>query len=118
MDVTRELVVPASPEEVWEELTDPQRLEEWFANEVELDLEQGEGHFRWENGEERYAVVEEAEEGRYLAYTWRDETGRESHVDFTIEETDDGTRVVVTETAPAAEWGTAFELRALALAAA
>ena len=117
MDVTRELVLPASPEEVWEELTDPERLEEWFATEVELDLEEGEGHFRWENGEERHAVVEDAEEGRHLAYTWRDESGRETHVDFTIEETDEGTRVVVTETAPSAEWGLALELRASALAA-
>jgi uncharacterized protein YndB with AHSA1/START domain len=118
VEVTRELVLPAPPDEVWEELTDPQRLEEWFANEVELDLEEGEGHFRWENGEERHAVVEEVEEGRRLAYTWSDEDGRESHVDFTIEEVDSGTRVVVTETAPAAEWGTALELRAFAYAAA
>ena len=37
MEVTRELVLPAPPEEVWEALTDPERLEEWFANEVERD---------------------------------------------------------------------------------
>jgi len=119
VEVTRELVLPAAPDEVWEELTDPERLEEWFASEVELDLEEGgEGHFRWENGEERHAVVETVEEGRHLAYTWRDEEGRETHVDFTIEEADAGTRVVVTESAPIAEWGTALELRAFAYAAA
>ncbi len=119
MEVTRELVLPAPPEEVWEELTDPARLEEWFANEVELELEPGGGgRFRWDSGEERHAVVEEVEEGRHLAYTWSDETGRETHVDFTIEEVDEGTRVVVTETAPVAEWGPALELRAFALAVA
>ena len=105
-------------EEVWEELTDPARLEEWFATEVELDLDEGEGHFRWENGEERHAVVETVEEGRRLGYTWIDEEGRETQVDFTIEEVEEGTRVVVTETAPVAEWGTALELRACALVAA
>ena len=114
MEVVRELVVPAAPDEVWQELTDPERLEEWFATEVELDLEEGEGRFRWENGEERHAVVEEVEEARRLAYRWRDEEGRESHVGFTLEETEEGTRVVVTETAASGEWGTALELRAFA----
>ena len=113
MEVTRELELPAAPDEVWEELTNPARLEEWFATEVELDLDEGEGHFRWENG-----VVETVEEGRRLGYTWIDEEGRETQVDFTIEEVDEGTRVVVTETAPVAEWGTALELRACALVAA
>src|SRR6266511_6142833 len=78
VEVVRELVLPAPPEEVWEELTDPKRLEEWFATEVELDLEEGEGHFRWENGEERHAVVETLEEGRRLGYTWSDEEGHET----------------------------------------
>ena len=72
VEVTRELGLPAAPDEVWEELTDPARLEEWFATEVELDLEEGEGHFRWENGE-RHAVVETVEEGRRLGYTLIDE---------------------------------------------
>jgi uncharacterized protein YndB with AHSA1/START domain len=117
VEVTKELVLPAPPEEVWEELTDPERLEEWFATEVELDLEEGEGHFRWENGEERHAVVEEVEEGRRLGYRWTDEEGNESHVGIELEEADGGTRVVVTETAPVAEWGTALELHALAVAA-
>lgn len=119
MEVTRELVLPASPEEVWEELTDPDRLSEWFATDVELEVaEGGRGRFRWENGEERHAVVEEVEEGRRLAYTWSDEDGRESHVGFTLDEVEDGTRVVVTETAPVAEWAPALELRACAYAAA
>ena len=61
-------------------------------------------------------MVETVEEGRRLGYTWIDEDGRETSVDFTIEEVDEGTRIVVTETAPVAEWGTALELRAFAYA--
>ena len=118
MQIEREIVFPASPAEVWEAMTEPERLQEWFATEVELDLEEGEGHFRWENGEERHAVVETVEEGRRLGYTWIDEDGRETQVDFTIEEVEEGTRVIVTETAPVSEWGTALELRACALVAA
>ena len=119
MEVTRELVLPAAPDEVWEALTDPERLEEWFANEVELDLERGEGIFRWETGEERRARVEEVEVGRRFAFRWSDEEapGEETEVCFTLEEVPDGTRLVVTESAPdpqaSAEWGAALELRAL-----
>ena len=39
MEVTREIVLPAPREEVWAALTEAERLEEWFANEVEFDLE-------------------------------------------------------------------------------
>lgn len=118
MEVTRELVLPATREEVWEALTDPERLEEWFANEVELDLERGEGVFRWDSGEERHAHVEEVEVGRRFAFRWSDEQApaEETEVCFTLEEVPDGTRLVVTESAPdpqaSAEWGVALELHA------
>ena len=38
MEIEREIVLPVPPEEAWEALTEPERLEEWFANEVELDV--------------------------------------------------------------------------------
>ena len=125
MEVTREVVVPGEPDEVWDALTDPDRLEEWFANEVELDAEPGgEGVFRWENGEERHALVEEVEPGRRFAFRWRDERGAETVVAFGLELADGGTRVVVTETATGlracvGEWSLALELslgRSLVLA--
>ena len=66
MEVTRELVLPAPPEEVWEALTDPERLEEWFANEVERD---GDALvYRWDAGEGRRATIEEADEPRRLGF--------------------------------------------------
>ncbi len=110
MDVRREIVVPAPADEVWSALTEPERLQEWFANEVELELEPGgRGTFRWDDGEERHAVVEEVVPGRRFAFTWE-----ESRVAIELEEVDEGTRVVVTETLGAG-WGTALELHALAL---
>ena len=33
--IRREIVLPAPREEVWDALTDAERLEEWFANDVE-----------------------------------------------------------------------------------
>ena len=68
VDVEREIVVPAEPDEVWESLTDPERLEEWFASEVELDARPGgEGVFRWGDGDERRVVVRDIDRDRFLA---------------------------------------------------
>ena len=109
MQIEREIVVPASPAEVWEALTEPVRLEEWFATEVELDARPGgAGVFRWENGEERRAVVREAEPGERLVLDWDDE----GEVVLELEEVEGGTRVHVVETSP--DWSTALGLHALA----
>ena len=108
--MTREIVFPVPPDEVWEALTDPDQLEEWFANDVELDPRPGgAGVFRWDDGEERRATVVVAEPGERLVLDW-DEAGE---VEFTLEEVEDGTRLLVRETSP--EWSTALELRAQAL---
>jgi uncharacterized protein YndB with AHSA1/START domain len=102
-------VVPEQPDEVWAALTDSERLEEWFASDVELDARPGgEGVFRWGDGEERRAVVREAEPEERLVLDWEDE-GR---VVVELEEVDGGTRVRVVEQSP--EWSTALELHALA----
>jgi uncharacterized protein YndB with AHSA1/START domain len=111
VEVVREIVFPSSPDEVWEALTEPDQLEEWFANDVELDPRPGgAGVFRWDDGEERHATVVVAEPGERLVLDW-DEEGE---VEFTLEEVEDGTRLLVRETSP--EWSTALELRARALA--
>jgi uncharacterized protein YndB with AHSA1/START domain len=111
MEITREIELDAPPDEVWRALTDPNELEQWFANDVELDPEVGgEGTFRWDDGDERHAVVEEVDPERRFAFTWDG-----GHVVIELEETPAGTRVVVIES-PAAEWSSALELRASALA--
>jgi len=110
VEVTREIVFPVPPDEVWEALTDPDQLEEWFANDVELDVrEGGEGLFRWDDGEERHATVVEAAPGERLVLDWDDE----GTVELTLEEVEEGTRLLVRETTP--QFATALELRALAL---
>jgi uncharacterized protein YndB with AHSA1/START domain len=110
VEVTREVVLEAPVEEVWEALTDPEQLEEWFANDVELDLEPGgDGVFRWDDGEERHAKVLVVEPGERLVFDWADE----GEVEFTLEEVEEGTRLLVRESTP--EFSTALELRAQAL---
>ena len=96
MEVTREVVVEAPLDEVWEALTDPEQLEEWFT----------------EDGEERELAIVEVEPGRRVAYTWDD-----GNVAIELEEVESGTRVVVTETGEPG-WCAVFALRSLAYATA
>jgi uncharacterized protein YndB with AHSA1/START domain len=112
MEVEREVTVPAPPDEVWESLIEPERLEEWFANDVELDPRVGgRGVFRWDDGDERRATVRELDEERRIVLDW-DEGGC---VAIELEPVEDGTRVHVVETAP--DFAPALELLACAWAA-
>jgi uncharacterized protein YndB with AHSA1/START domain len=109
--IRKEIVLPAPREEVWEALTAPERLEDWFANDVQLDLRPGGGaSFRWSNGEERHATVTDVEHERRLAFEWDDD----GEVTFTLDDDVDGTRLTVVESSPA--WSTALDLQASALA--
>ena len=109
MQIEREVVLPVSPAEAWEAVTAPERLEEWFANDVELDARPGGiGVFRWDDGDVRHAVVEVADEAERLVLRWDDE----GLVELQLDEHPDGTRVRVRETSP--EWGLALEIRASA----
>jgi len=97
MEIQREIVVPEPPDEVWEALTEPERLEEWFATEVELDARPGgEGIFRWGDGDERAAVVRELEEAERLVLDWDDG----GSVAIELETVEAGTLVRVVESSP------------------
>jgi uncharacterized protein YndB with AHSA1/START domain len=96
--VERETLVEASPEEVWEALTEEDRLEEWLAPEVELDPVEG-GEIAVRDGDgERAGTVETIEEQERFAFTWSRPGEGESFVEFTIEALPGGTRVTVVET--------------------
>lgn len=108
MEITREIELDASRDEVWAALTEAERLEEWFANDVELDPRPGgEAVFRWENGEERRGIVEELEEERRLALRWDDD----GLLEIELDDAEDGTVLVVRESSP--DFGPALELQAL-----
>lgn len=109
MEITREIVLPTTREDAWDALTDPDRLEEWFANAVSLDLrEGGAAVFRWDDGEVRRGAVETVREEELLVLRFDDD----SVVELTLTEAAGGTAVHVRETAP--EWSTALEISALA----
>jgi uncharacterized protein YndB with AHSA1/START domain len=109
MEIHREIVLPTTREDAWEALTDPSRLEEWFATDVELDLrEGGAATFRWGDGDVRRAKVVTVEDEERLVLRFEDD----GLVDLRLADDDAGTRVLVRERSPA--WSTALELSALA----
>jgi len=99
--VRREIELDAAPADVWNALTRPELLEQWFEAEVELDPRPGgAGRFTGTDGERRSARVDDVDEGRRLAFTWwSDEQIGEpaTKVEFVLTPTRVGTRVVVTE---------------------
>ena len=91
--VRREIVLPVEPDRAWELITDPDELEGWLADEVELDPEEGgDVYVRFEDGEERWGTVEEADPERRLVFVWGG-----SQVEWTLEEVPGGTRLVIVE---------------------
>jgi uncharacterized protein YndB with AHSA1/START domain len=110
VDVERELFLDSPAHEVWEALTDPDRLESWFATEVDFDpTPGGRASFRWANGEARDAVVEQIETERRLVLRWLDDDGV---VRLELVGTEHGTTLRVVETSP--EFSAALEFHALA----
>jgi uncharacterized protein YndB with AHSA1/START domain len=98
-----EVVVPASPEETWEAITDPERLGEWLAEDAEFELRPGgDLTIRFDDGE-RTGFVEEVDEPRRLVFWWSADEAESSRVEIELEPEPDGTRVRVVETRPLRE---------------
>jgi uncharacterized protein YndB with AHSA1/START domain len=98
--VEREVTLPVDRQEAWRALTEAELLEQWLAEEVDVDLrEGGEAVFRYRDREERRATVQRVVEPERLSLRWRRAGGVESEVDFRLEDAVGGTRVVVVERA-------------------
>jgi uncharacterized protein YndB with AHSA1/START domain len=103
--VRREVLLPAPPDRVWAALT--AEISEWFGADVDIDLRPGgSAAFRWAEGRERAAVVEEIHAGGRLVFRWlpfeRSSAGgiraaEPGRVEFELETAEGGTRLSVTE---------------------
>ena len=91
-----ETVVPATPEETWEAITDPERLGEWFAEDADIELRPG-GDLTI--GDRRGFVEEVAEPNRFV-FWWAADGEESSRVEIELEPAVAGTRVRVVETRP------------------
>jgi uncharacterized protein YndB with AHSA1/START domain len=82
MGVVREVQIDAPPEDVWEAIATEHGRELWLGDAAEgVEVEAYEPHHR-------------------LVWTWSDERGATSTVDFRIVAIPDGSRVIVTESVP------------------
>jgi uncharacterized protein YndB with AHSA1/START domain len=104
--IRREVAVAAPIEAVWDALTAPGELAEWFGAEAEIDLRTGGAvRFRWPDGTERRGLVIDVDPPRRLAFRWRElrtsasglAVAEATVVAFTLDVEDDATRVTVTE---------------------
>lgn len=99
MKVERTVLLPASPEDVWRALVEPDRLATWFGGRVELDGRAGGRVVLADDGGERWGTVETFEPGRLLVLRlWERSDGLTgSRVEFSLDEADGGTRLTVVE---------------------
>jgi uncharacterized protein YndB with AHSA1/START domain len=69
--IRRQVVMPVSPEQLWEALTDPDQVAGWFGGRIEWELrEGGPAHFSGDDGSERHGRVETVRPGRHLRFRW------------------------------------------------
>jgi uncharacterized protein YndB with AHSA1/START domain len=98
--VEREIQIPATREETWEALTDPERLGDWLADEAELDLRPGGDLAVRTDGEIREGFFEEISEPERLVFWWGEPDGELARVQIDLEEVDGATLVRVVEARP------------------
>jgi uncharacterized protein YndB with AHSA1/START domain len=118
--IEREILLSVSCERVWSALTDGEQLSSWFGAQVVVDARAGgSAIFRWPDGRERVATVEEVDPPHRLSFRWapfeRTPNGARvlpaNRVEFTLENVEQGTLLRVTERGPAASALAAGALR-------
>jgi len=99
-ETSSELTVPASAEETWDALTDPERLAEWLAEDAELDLRPGGDLAVCVDDEWRSGFFEEVEPPRRLVFWWGPDGDEPTRVEIELEPDGEDTRVRVVESRP------------------
>jgi uncharacterized protein YndB with AHSA1/START domain len=102
--IEQEIVIDAPPQVVWELVTDPQHVGEWFGDAAEIDLrEGGDAALTWESHGTFLARVEKVEPPRFFSFRWARPAdtppaeGNSTLVEFSLAAEGDGTRLKVVE---------------------
>ena len=96
--VERETLLETDLGRAWEAISDPEVLERWLADEVELEPVEGTPARFVVDGEERPARVERVVDGRELDFVWERQPGRDSLVELELVPCVSGVWLRVTET--------------------
>jgi uncharacterized protein YndB with AHSA1/START domain len=94
MELTREITLAATPEEVWQSLEEPA----WLGEDASIELEP-DGDVR---AGDRTGFVEEVEEERRLVFWWAAPDEDSTRVELSLEEAGEFTHVRVVESRPLA----------------
>jgi len=101
--IERTVRLPRPPAEVWRALTTADGLSAWFGQHAAIDLRPGgAASMTFGSGTTVRLRVERVEEPTVFGYTWQlpnlpADDPRRTYVEFTLEPTDDGTLLHVTE---------------------
>ncbi|MEV0947299.1 SRPBCC family protein [Rhodococcus sp. NPDC049939] len=103
--ITRTVVVNAPRSAVWEAITDPDKISQWFGQRTSLDLRVGgKVAFTWDEYGTARAVITEVDEPNVFGFRWAADTdvdpaiGNSTLVRFTLSEHASGTELTVVET--------------------
>jgi uncharacterized protein YndB with AHSA1/START domain len=100
--VRRTVDLDCDPATLWRLVSEAGELGTWLGGNVHLDVKVGgSGDLVDDDGVRRHLTVTDVSAGERLAFTWWREDDEEaaSEVTFTVEETDTGSRLVITESA-------------------
>jgi uncharacterized protein YndB with AHSA1/START domain len=92
-EIGRSIEVPATPDEVWEQIVDGELAQEWMG----VRVEPRRGGEVTVPGREVIGTVEELAPGESITWTWREVDGDPSQVTIDLEPVDGGTKVTVVE---------------------
>jgi uncharacterized protein YndB with AHSA1/START domain len=106
--VERQLVIPFARQRVWDAITKPEQIAQWFCDSITMELEPGAPMvLRWDEHGTHRGQVETVDPPARFAFRWTPsgETNTDTPfadvpttlVEFTLEETPEGTRVTVLE---------------------
>lgn len=97
--IEREVELKASPEQIWDRITDSSLISEWMGGDIEIEPRPG-GRitFAPEAGPDIWGTVEEVVEHERIQWSWRTDEGRPSLIEFELSPSEGGTAVIVRET--------------------
>lgn len=97
ISVERSVEVGADPDRVWEHVVDGTLASEWMGSAIDIDPRVGGPVNYAPEGVDHIGTVEEVDPGRSITWSWRHPDRDPSQVTITLEPSEDGTRITVTE---------------------
>jgi uncharacterized protein YndB with AHSA1/START domain len=102
--IEREILIHAPVEVVWAVVTEPEHIDGWFSDSVELDLRPGgEAAFRWNEHGDVHGRVEQVEPPHFFSFRWAVHPGADvtednsTLVELSLSAEGDFTRLTVVE---------------------